>query len=480
MLPDGSRRRIEVLSELKSLMAAFPAAKDAKAELPKKMKDSASKSTQGPEATNVSAVNETAAPGKNAAASTNAASEAPDLVFAFMIFRHGDRTPTEDSLSHLHLYYNNKLKVRELVEQWGYREMTKAGFRTSYKTGEFIRNRYEELLSPKYKESEVYIRSLDSTRAKLSALVAMAAVYPVSKNNATNASSTAVNASSTATDTSSTATNASSSETNASSLSWSDINWMPVPYSSDLLKDDNILGTYHNCEKLGLELKTMQDYHGPFSEENRELVTKLADVLQVHDIKLDLIIETWQAISGLLSMGANITETLMEAYSESSPVFDEAWKLLFEKEDLVKMATGYLLNEFFVYADKIIRGEKIPRLRIYSAHDMNVYSFQLSTAVTPQGRPKFGSLYSLELRKSAEGEYSVLPVYLEDPHEGTETYLEVQGCDSLCNYTSFKNLTSRFRTVNPTRAERHCQSGYGNYEPEYFDPNTRYDIYKDG
>ncbi|KAI5651350.1 hypothetical protein NE865_00594 [Phthorimaea operculella] len=53
LLPDGSRKRIEVLSELKSLIAAFPQAKVAKQDPPKKTKDSSSKTNPGSDAAGV-------------------------------------------------------------------------------------------------------------------------------------------------------------------------------------------------------------------------------------------------------------------------------------------------------------------------------------------------------------------------------------------------------------------------------------------
>lgn len=70
--------------------------------------------------------------------------------------------------------------------------------------GKFIRRRYDLLLSPKYNTSEIYIRSTDSTRAKMSVLLAMAAVYPAVDSN------------------------------------WSseDINWDPVPYTTVSAKYD--------------------------------------------------------------------------------------------------------------------------------------------------------------------------------------------------------------------------------------------------
>ncbi|KAI5639001.1 lysosomal acid phosphatase-like precursor [Phthorimaea operculella] len=396
------------------------------------------------ETENASEVIETAV-SENPPAVTNASSGdgVPDLVFAFMVFRNGDRNPSYNALHDLNMIYEQGLK--ELVEKFGYEEMTHAGLNTSYKTGEFIRKRYEDLLTPKFNDSEVYIQSIDSTRAKLSVLVAMAAVYPypVTNDKATRTSS---------------------------SSSWNeDINWIPVPYTSDLLESDNILGTYHSCERLGLLIEQKRDEYVPLTKDQGPAANELAGVLNVpyHKLKLNYIMDSWEAISGLISLGHNISETMLQVFENSTSIYDAAWRFLFNNDDLVQMASGYLLNEFVEHADKIVSGKSTHKLRIYSAHDVNVYSFQAATNVTPQGRPKFGSLYSLELRRFG-GDYFVLPVYLDDPHAGEETYLEVQGCAPLCNYELFKNLTMRFRIISKWKAEDHCEQGLAQIETEEY------------
>lgn len=74
--------------------------------------------------------------------------------------------------------------------------------------------------------------------------------------------------------------------------------------------------------------------------------------------------------------------------------------------------SGVFLNEFFKYAGEIINGTNTQRVRVYSAHDANVYSLQSVSQVKPrQGVPKYGSVFSLELRRVIKtGEYVVLVI----------------------------------------------------------------------
>ena len=77
---------------------------------------------------------------------------------------------------------------------------------------------------------------------------------------------------------------------------------------------------------------------------------------------------------------------------------------------MLSLPPGVLLNKFFEVADQVIAGEDVPRVQIYSAHDINVYTFEGVTQISPrQGVPKYASAYALELRRVvATGEYIVV------------------------------------------------------------------------
>lgn len=61
--------------------------------------------------------------------------------------------------------------------------MLQAGKKTAYALGQAIRARYNELLAPQYNRSEVYVRSTDSTRTKMTVLTALAYIYrPVARD----------------------------------------------------------------------------------------------------------------------------------------------------------------------------------------------------------------------------------------------------------------------------------------------------------
>ncbi|KAH9644318.1 hypothetical protein HF086_000055 [Spodoptera exigua] len=144
-----------------------------------------------------------------------------ELLLTFLIHRHGDRTPIESFLA----MSTHAEELEEASAKYGYGQLTDVGKRRAYQLGQFIRRRYDELLSPNFNKSEIYIRSTESTRAKMTVLTALAAVYPAPEDN------------------------------------WSqDVNWTPVPYTTVPAKydfmslgiplDDDIAAIYPDIEKI--------------------------------------------------------------------------------------------------------------------------------------------------------------------------------------------------------------------------------------
>ncbi|CAG5016988.1 unnamed protein product [Parnassius apollo] len=139
------------------------------------------------------------------------------LLLAFVVNRHGERTPDADELS----LSNEKEKLRKLTSIEGLEGLTNAGKRTAFQIGKFIRQRYGsqglKMLSNIYLQDEISLRSTDKERTKMTAEVAMAAVYPPEKPQQWDEGLGKV--------------------------------WQPVPYTAVPLRED-YLRYYSNCEKF--------------------------------------------------------------------------------------------------------------------------------------------------------------------------------------------------------------------------------------
>ncbi|XP_013199306.1 prostatic acid phosphatase [Amyelois transitella] len=326
-----------------------------------------------------------------------------ELVLSFLVHRHGDRTPVGSTLA----FSTDPVALEQLSAPYGYGQLTLAGKKRAFELGKFIRSRYDELLSDNYNRSEVFIRSTDVTRAKMTILSALAAIYPPTGEN------------------------------------WNpDLAWEPVPYTTVPMKYDFNTATV-NCPTYSTASTSLYLIPDP------EYTAKYSDILAALSNQLGFDISNLPAFVYILydvyvsqrSLGLPLTPELEAIFDDIEEAAGDSMDLSFGNEAYIPYQAGVLLDEFYTYANVAISGVNTPRLRIYSAHDFNVFSFEAVTKVNKQGAPRYASAYSLELRRvTATGKYVVLPVYLPSPGEDV-VYLQVEGCDVLCDYDQFVALT---------------------------------------
>ncbi|KPJ12419.1 Testicular acid phosphatase-like [Papilio machaon] len=293
-----------------------------------------------------------------------------DLVLTFLVHRHGDRTPVPQYVN----FSDQREQLEELTKPIGFGQLTDAGKRRAYELGNFIRTRYGEFLSPQYNRSEIYLRSTDSTRAKMTILVEMAGAYTSDGHG------------------------------------WSEnVNWVPVPYTTMPLQYDFLMGM--NCPKFMDHFDKISRSRVPEMQKHSSVIDRLSSIL-----KIDL---------------------------RSRPVqIYFAYDVFVSQSSFALPYSGLLLKEFFEVSFAAVAGEPSPKVRIYSGHDVNVYALEAISRVTPQGSPLYAALFALELRKVREtGRYVVLPVYVSSPGEPVQ-YLQVKGCDQLCDLNRFYEITS--------------------------------------
>ncbi|CAB3258036.1 unnamed protein product [Arctia plantaginis] len=323
-----------------------------------------------------------------------------------MVHRHGDRAPIPLTIQ----YIGNSQEVLELTNKYGYGQLTDAGRLCGYKLGKYIRRRYGSLLSTRYNKTEIYIRSTDSTRTKMTVLAAMAAVYPAGEDNWSN-----------------------------------DVNWTPVPYTTLPVKYDDLLAVF-NCPVFINEYKRRQENPLPGLAKYKNLMTELSDVLGVNITKKSSTFYfMYDAFTSQKGLGIPLIPRIEELLPNIAIAAGESLEYIFGNKNYLSLQAGVLLKEFDREVDKLLKGKDIPRIRVYSAHDITVFQFASILGISPPiGVPKYGALLSLELRRDVEtGQYIVVPVYLKDP-DAEEIYLHIAGCDEFCDLDSFRNLTSKY------------------------------------
>ncbi|KAK0161279.1 hypothetical protein PV327_009766 [Microctonus hyperodae] len=129
-----------------------------------------------------------------------------------IIFRHGDRTPTET-------YPNDPYINYTWEDGWG--SLTKKGMLQLYNLGTWLRDEYDLLIDKKFKSSEVQIKSSYADRCIMSAQALLAGLFPPIKED----------------------------------QFINDLSWRPVPVQSIPRNVDKLITVKSHCPKLDHALK---------------------------------------------------------------------------------------------------------------------------------------------------------------------------------------------------------------------------------
>lgn len=342
-----------------------------------------------------------------------------DLVLAFVVHRHGERTPAEEEAA-----LSPDLEViKEIIELDGYEALTNEGKRRAYQIGKFLRQRYGSsqgyhLISKEYRYDELSLRTTAKDRTQMTAQIAMAALYSPEPVQQWDGGLGRI--------------------------------WQPIPYTTVPLSED-YLRYYSNCawfKSLMKEAKerSLQEELAPYTD----LIPLLKEKTGANFTEDPLFFETlFDLFRAQIGLGLDLPEWAKPLLPRLTEAARLAYKLYFRNDDMKKIGGGVMLNHFMQAADSIASGEKVnKRLRIFSSHDFNIGSLMEVTRVEGTNRsiPEYGALFALELyRCKVTGQYYVLPVYLLSAGSSSAEFMKFSGCESsYCDLETFRNQTSRF------------------------------------
>ncbi|XP_043491248.1 prostatic acid phosphatase-like [Polistes fuscatus] len=323
------------------------------------------------------------------------------VIFANVLYRHGDRTPIE-------LYPNDPYQNESL---WPvpFGQLTNLGKNQHLHLGQWLRNRYSHLLNDEYFPYDIYIRSTDVDRTLMSAEANLAGLYPPKGNQI-----------------------------------WNTIRWMPIPVHTTPELEDNVLSGKKYCPKYLLERdKVLQSREiKKINKENKHLYDYLTE-------KTGKNINTLKDVEHLYD-----TLYIENLYNKTLPkwtktVFPDKLKPLAEKfftisaynKILQRLKTGLLLGEMIDHLDKKSKNALIPdrKVWVYSAHDETVANMLMTLNLFDPHCPPYTATILIELRINSKKEYFVTISYKNTTEE--PNLLTLSGCDALCPLDKFVELT---------------------------------------
>ncbi|XP_047507048.1 venom acid phosphatase Acph-1-like [Pieris napi] len=333
-----------------------------------------------------------------------------DMVMAFVVFRHGDRTPDQEELDK---YPSSDLNSN-IFFPYGKKSLTNKGKRRAFSVGQYLRKRYDNIISKLYLPEEINIQTTDYARTKMTALSALSALYPPPPLQ-----------------------------------QWlPHFNWQPIPYDTAQSSDDHLL-PFYNCPRyLRLKnelyklpeiesyLKSSQDLFKFLSKNTGSNITVPEDVFFLDNL--------FQTLNNVNVPTPKWAEQIMPKIKEMTKI---EYMLMYYTDELIRLSAGGLLSDIFnVTNAKVMEGKKQPKLFLYSAHENNVAALLAATRTFIPHQPKYGSTVSLELWKNRmTNEYSFMVVYAPEAG-GVGMMLPVNGCGDryLCDYNTFLKLTQDY------------------------------------
>lgn len=290
-----------------------------------------------------------------------------EVIFTHVLFRHGERMPLE-------FYTNDPYKD---PSQWPLPpgQLTTAGRLQHYHLGQWLRKRYNHLLSSTYDENEIYVESTDLDRTLMSAACNLAGLYLP----------------------------------NTTSQLWEPhIYWQPVPIHTVPTSIDIHLGATSTafCARFNVESerlwksKEIQDLNGKYKA-MYEYVTKYAG-MTVNDFKSAL--KVYDALAIEEAYNKTLPEWTKSVYPEP---LKEAGLYSFAfptwTPPLQRLKMGPLLGEITKHFIQKRDGTLKPNCNvwIYSAHDATVAALLNTFGAFDIHFPPYAASVLLELREKA-------------------------------------------------------------------------------
>ncbi|XP_059611252.1 prostatic acid phosphatase isoform X2 [Phlebotomus argentipes] len=285
------------------------------------------------------------------------------LVFAHVMYRHGDRTP-------INPYPNDPYRTPSAWDGVDWGQLTNEGKRQHFELGKWLRNRYSELVGELYDRNEIYVRSTDVERTLQSALSNLAGFYPPAGRDV-----------------------------------WQEeLGWQPIPVHTMPESMDALLASKKACPAYEYALKKKRR-----SEEYKELNRKykeLYDYLSLNSGKKVNSLEGVQMLYSCMFIEALHNKTLPDWAQSVFPgdmewISAKSFSTYCSTPQLARLKSGPILKEMLERFVNKTEGTLKPdrSLWIYSAHDVTVGNLlNILGLFDPPHNPPFAACVMLELR----------------------------------------------------------------------------------
>ncbi|XP_014863878.1 PREDICTED: lysosomal acid phosphatase [Poecilia mexicana] len=341
------------------------------------------------------------------------------LIYATVLFRHGDRSPVKAFPTDPH---------QESAWPQGFGQLSQVGMRQQYELGQYLRMRYKDFLNESYIRHEILVRSTDVDRTLMSAEANLAGLYPPKGQQIFQPS----------------------------------LKWQPIPVHTVPQNEEKLLsfplGDCPRYEQLMNETENTAEFIN--------VTTKYRDFIEMVKNKTGLkaanVESVWSVYDTLFcesrhNMSAPdwVTPDVMEKLRFLK---DFGFQLLFgvyKQQEKSRLQGGLLLGEIVKNLTKMAapHPQRQLKLMMLSAHDTTVVALQASLNVFNGKQAPYASCHIIELYRENNGSASVSMFYRNDT--SVEPYpVQLPDCAHVCPLEDFVRITKPF--ISDDR-DKECQ-----------------------
>ncbi|CAG9766715.1 unnamed protein product [Ceutorhynchus assimilis] len=349
--------------------------------------------------------------------SSQPVSDSNSLRLISVFLRHGARTPE------LRDVYPNDPHKLETFQPMGWGQLTNHGKSMAFTLGKSLRNRYNKFLGDIYLPEAVFTQSTDYDRTKMSALLALAGLFPPAK-----------------------------------AQKWNEqLEWQPIPFDYEKDHRDFVLkrpNTYCPTYMKELEEVLQSDDVLAYIKSKRETFHYIANHTGKPINKLSDIFQIYQTLTAEKTLNLTLPEWTKKVYPEEiTKIAAKQCEMENANDVLKKLNGGRMLRKVIDNMVAKTEGTLHPHERkifIYSGHENNVINILAAMGLYETHFPNYSSAVLVELHYlRSRQDYAVKVSYIRDVYKTPED-LNLAKCDVLCPLNTFISLTEKHVPKNYT------------------------------
>ncbi|XP_008193226.1 testicular acid phosphatase homolog [Tribolium castaneum] len=317
-----------------------------------------------------------------------------------IVFRHGERAPTET--------YKNDPHIN-VTWSGGWGQLTNRGKLEMYLLGLKMRQLYHDFIPKYYFPDEVKVMSSYADRCLMSAQALLAGLFPPRDDQVWN----------------------------------KDLLWQPIPVHYVPRSQDNLIAMKAKCKKYDEEFADV--FHSEaikkIDEENKELydyLTKNTGQKMDSVGKVELLYNTLE-----IERLHNLTPpswTQNVSWEQMRKLAARSLETFTETNFMKRMKGGVFLSKVITDMET---DKKSPLLFLYAAHDLTLVNILKTLGYKTMLKPGFGASLVFELRNNSQ----ITLLYRDDIKSDPER-IAVESCNTPCLLSGFKTALKEFLPSN--------------------------------